>query len=428
MKTMKHSLPIGSLAIALGLIPFSSLAGTWSFTNIRTDEDTLIDGSKTYTHLIDFGSDAEAATINGVQFTSKGRTGSNYSLVGPAGDFINNGQGAFAGTGLGDLFTDFYYAGAADGIQTLTLTGLREAHTYRLTFFVSGWGTPAVDVTASDAPGVSTRIARDGTRWVPDPENPDFYESTGAGTPGAAISYDYVASADGTLVMVMNALSDGDTFHHYGLVNELIGTPEDADGDGIPDIYELANGLNPAVKDSTQDLDNDGLSNIDEYNLGTKANNPDTDGDGLKDGVETNTGTYVSATNTGTSPLKADTDGDGLLDGVETNTGTFVSATNTGTNPLVSDTDGDAFDDGAEVQGGFNPTLATSTPESSTSIRTAVEFRFNAGKGVSYRIEGSSNLQDWATIEATINGNGGTVTRFYSLENQPHRFFRAKRN
>ncbi|MBL9166559.1 MAG: hypothetical protein JNN07_02320 [Verrucomicrobiales bacterium] len=425
---MKHSIHLGTLSIALGLIPLNVSAGTFSFTNIRTDEDTLIDASKTYTHLIDFGSDAEAATINGVQFTSKGLTGPNYTLIGPGGNFVNNGEGSYAGTGLGDLFTDFFYAGAADGIQTLTLTGLREAHTYRLTFFVSGWGTPAVDITASDAPGVSTRIARDGTRWVPDPENPDFYESTGAGSPGAAISYDYVASADGTLVMIMNALSDGDTFHHYGLVNELVGTPDDADGDGIPDIYEAANGLNSSVNDSALDLDNDGLSNLAEYIALTKANNPDTDEDGLKDGVETNTGTFVSATNTGTNPVKADTDGDGLNDGAETNTGTFVNATNTGSNPLLADTDSDAFDDGAEVAGGFNPTLATSTPESATSIRTAVEFRFNAGKGISYRIEGSANLQDWTTIEATINGNGGTVTRFYSTENQPLRFYRAKRN
>lgn len=425
---MKHSIHLGSLAVAIGLIPLSVSAGTFSFTNIRTDEDTLIDGSKTYTHLIDFGSDAEATTINGVTFTSKGKTGSNYSLVGPAGDFLNNGQGSFAGTGLGDLFTDFFYGGAADGIQTLTLTGLREAHTYRLTFFVSGWGTPAVDITASDAPGVSTRIARDGTRWVPDPENPDFYESTGAGSPGATISYDYVAPADGTFVMIMNALSDGDTFHHYGLVNELVSAPGDSDGDGMPDIYEQANGLNSAVNDSALDLDDDGLTNLQEYILVTKANNPDTDGDGLKDGVETNTGTFVSATNTGTNPLNADTDGDGLKDGVESNSGTFASDANTGTNPLIADTDADAFDDGAEVREGFNPTLASSTPESSTSIRTAVEFRFNAGKGISYRIEGSANLQDWTTVEATINGNGGTVTRFYSIENQRLRFYRAKRN
>ena len=43
----------------------------------------------------------------------------------------------------------------------------------------------------------------------------------------------------------------------------------------------------------------------------------------------------------GTDPGNPDSDDDGLLDGVETNTGTFVSATDTGTNPLESDSDGD---------------------------------------------------------------------------------------
>ena len=46
-----------------------------------------------------------------------------------------------------------------------------------------------------------------------------------------------------------------------------------------------------------------------------------------------------------------DSDGDRLPDCVETNTGVFVSASNTGTNPNVADTDGDAIRDGDEVLG-----------------------------------------------------------------------------
>jgi hypothetical protein len=414
-----------TLISALCCLPLSALPGTFSFINLTADTDTGIDPSKTYTHLVDFGPDTAAATINGVAFTGKGRTGPNYSLENAGGNFVNNGPGAFADTGLGDLFSDFYYAGDANGVQIFTLTGLKEAHTYRLTFFVSGWGTPALDITGSDAPDVKTRLARDGTSFGPDA---DTQEATGAGSPGAAISYDYVVGADGTLVLTMDAVSSGDTFHHYGFVNELVGTPNDGDGDGIPDIYETANGLNPASNDSALDLDNDGLKNLDEYKLGTIANNPDSDADGLKDGVETNTGTYVGATNTGTNPLVADTDNDGLKDGAETNTNTYVDASNAGTHPLKADTDADGFDDGVEANAGFNPTANNSSPESATTIRTAVEFRFNAARGVAYRIEGSVNLTDWTTVEAVVNGAGNTVTRFYSTENQPHRFFRARRN
>ena len=43
----------------------------------------------------------------------------------------------------------------------------------------------------------------------------------------------------------------------------------------------------------------------------------DTDGDRLVDSVETNTGVYVSKTNTGTDPNKADSDGDNIKDGDE---------------------------------------------------------------------------------------------------------------
>ena len=57
-------------------------------------------------------------------------------------------------------------------------------------------------------------------------------------------------------------------------------------------------------------------------------------------------------------------DSDGLLDGFETNTGNFVSPTNTGTDPALADTDGDGFDDGVEVDEGTDPTQASSFPGS----------------------------------------------------------------
>jgi hypothetical protein len=45
--------------------------------------------------------------------------------------------------------------------------------------------------------------------------------------------------------------------------------------------------------------------------------NIDSDGDGLSDSVETNTGVYVSGTETGTNPINPDSDGDGVPDGLE---------------------------------------------------------------------------------------------------------------
>jgi len=85
--------------------------------------------------------------------------------------------------------------------------------------------------------------------------------------------------------------------------------------------------------------------------------NLDTDGDGIPDIYETNTGVWVSATNTGTNPYNWDSDGDGLSDGVETNTGVYVSRTNTGTNPNKYDTDGDGVNDKREIDLGTNPNV-----------------------------------------------------------------------
>ncbi|MBJ06076.1 MAG: hypothetical protein CMO40_03015, partial [Verrucomicrobiaceae bacterium] len=61
-------------------------------------------------------------------------------------------------------------------------------------------------------------------------------------------------------------------------------------------------------------------------------------------------------------PLNADSDSDGLSDGVETNTGTFVSLTDTGTDPLNADSDGDGSPDCHEIQVTFDPTDPNNTP------------------------------------------------------------------
>lgn len=257
------------------------------------------------------------------------------------------------------------------------------------------------------------RIARNGAEWTVDNALP--LESTGTGHCGALINYEYVAPADGTLVITLDSVSDGDSMHFYGFFNEQIALPKDTDGDGMPDVYEGKNGLNANVNDANGDLDSDGLKNLDEYTSGTTANKADSDDDGANDGAEKTAGT---------DPLNPDTDGDGLRDGVETGTGTFVSATNTGSDPKKADTDADGFSDGVEVQEGFNPNVATSTPESDMSILTAVEFRFNAASGQRYRIEGSSDLQAWTTVEDNINGAGARVTRFYSTENTSTRYYR----
>jgi hypothetical protein len=71
--------------------------------------------------------------------------------------------------------------------------------------------------------------------------------------------------------------------------------------------------LDPLLDDSGLDLDQDGLSNIEEFSANTNATLPDIDGDGLSDGDEVNV--YLS------NPTNRDTDADTIPDGWEVNNG-----------------------------------------------------------------------------------------------------------
>ncbi len=60
----------------------------------------------------------------------------------------------------------------------------------------------------------------------------------------------------------------------------------DTSGSGIPDTWLIAHGLSLGINRRDLDPDNDGLTNFEEYLLGTDPLNPDTDGDGMPDGRE----------------------------------------------------------------------------------------------------------------------------------------------
>lgn len=137
---------------------------------------------------------------------------------------------------------------------------------------------------------------------------------------------------------------------------------------------------------------------------------PDSDGDGLSDADET--GIY------NTDPNNPDSDGDGLSD--------YAEIQNHGTNPLLADSDGDGFSDAYELQTGKSPNDADDKPSLVAEVRTAVEVSFPSSFGKTYRIEGSSDLGTWSTIEDAISGTGAGITRFYSTRDNPARFFRIE--
>jgi len=116
----------------------------------------------------------------------------------------------------------------------------------------------------------------------------------------------------------------------------------DSDQDSMNDIWEIRNGFNPqAVEDATSDFDNDGLTNLEEYQLGLEAKFNDSDWDGLHDGEEITLGT---------DPLKKDTDNDGMDDGFEVSNGLLP-----GVDDGLEDQDGDGLNNLVEFINELNP-------------------------------------------------------------------------
>jgi len=128
----------------------------------------------------------------------------------------------------------------------------------------------------------------------------------------------------------------------HPVVDELRISPADSDGDGLPDFWEISQGLNPQNdQDALQDSDGDGLSRLEEFQWGTADNQSDTDNDGLNDFWEVTYGTKALVPD-----ASHDTDEDGL---------THLQELTNATHPLMADTDQDGMDDAWELDHGTHP-------------------------------------------------------------------------
>ncbi len=208
-------------------------------------------------------------------------------------------------------------------------------------------GTPDLMVGADHNSSKAYRTGRinifsgaDGARLY------DIYGDSADDRFGYSVSALPVLQQDGIPAIAVGAWADDNTGILSGSVR-IYRFELDEDQDGMPDDWENTYALDPQnAGDATQDADNDNLTNLQEYQLGTNPLRADSDGDGLNDDAEdANLNALVDRGET--NPAKADTDGDGLNDYDEINVhSTF---------PLVADSDFDTLPDGVEIALGTNP-------------------------------------------------------------------------
>lgn len=186
---------------------------------------------------------------------------------------------------------------------------------------------------------------------------PDFYIVRGfvdANANGLRDPYEWVGTANGGAPIYLDSNQTG--------IAIVIAPPVDSDNDGLSDEWELENVLIVGTKDAALDKDSDGLTNAQEYWLGTSVTVADSDGDGQTDGQEWEIGA---------NPLSLDSDGDGMPDAWEiahcldprrndaTEDRDFDFVTNlteftNGTNPDSADSDNDGVSDYEEINGKTN--------------------------------------------------------------------------
>ncbi len=181
----------------------------------------------------------------------------------------------------------------------------------------------------------------------------------------------------------------------------------DGDNDGLSDVWELQfdgvtaltdlDGTAPGTGEGagSGDFDGDGLTDLEEYQAGSKPNDKDTDGDGLEDGVEASGSANPFLNGMLRTPFDSETDPAGDP-----------------TSPISDDSDGDGSKDNLEIAFGSDPNDGSSKPASLQEVAVFSFFRGNGQNGV-YLAYSRDGL-NWSELNGgnvVLTPPAGTLTR-----------------
>ncbi|WP_196139004.1 fibronectin type III domain-containing protein [Aliikangiella sp. G2MR2-5] len=290
---------------------------------------------------------------------------------------------------------------STDYEMTYRLINLQgESYTSSLTSFNSGVGgdigapvfasQPVISEISSDAASISFATSDYAFAQVSfghDPSSLQLKEANTEASENHLVRLTGLNSATyyTAYVTAYNVLGQAVESQQVTFVTSALSEVADSDGDGIPDVWEIANNLDPQdAFDASEDADADGLTNLEEYNANSDPFNSDSDADGMPDGWEVD---HALDPNDG-SDASGDRNGDG-----QSNLDEYLDASDTEA-PAISLSDEVTID----ATGRF-----TAVPRNGVSAFDAVDGSVSVTLDSPDYLPAGSHLIYWSALDSAGN-------------------------